>query len=255
MKIIIAITLFAAVLSGCIKAPIVQAPPNVNIDTNPTTTEPVACTKEARICPDGSAVGRVGPNCEFAPCPIIEGNTCAQGACSPSSGADAAVPYQAIPPVAEFLQRITKKKFGTYITPATSPVQPERFSGYHTGVDVEYEDVSGDVPVVAIANGTVESSGTASGYGGVLAISHTINDEKYVVVYGHLDVATIPKKGATISAGQRVGMLGDGGTKETDGERKHLHLSIHKGTSVVFLGYSKTKDGLDDWIDPVSLYK
>ncbi|MFA5155159.1 MAG: hypothetical protein WC453_01890 [Patescibacteria group bacterium] len=31
---------------------------------------PVACTLEAKICPDGSAVGRTGPNCEFAPCPI-----------------------------------------------------------------------------------------------------------------------------------------------------------------------------------------
>ena len=24
---------------------------------------------EAKLCPDGSAVGRIGPNCEFAPCP------------------------------------------------------------------------------------------------------------------------------------------------------------------------------------------
>ncbi|MFA6278666.1 MAG: hypothetical protein WCS97_00870 [Candidatus Paceibacterota bacterium] len=28
-----------------------------------------ACTMEAKICPDGSAVGRTGPNCEFTPCP------------------------------------------------------------------------------------------------------------------------------------------------------------------------------------------
>ncbi len=28
-----------------------------------------ACTMEAMICPDGSAVGRTGPNCEFAACP------------------------------------------------------------------------------------------------------------------------------------------------------------------------------------------
>ena len=28
-----------------------------------------ACTLEAKICPDGTAVGRTGPNCEFAPCP------------------------------------------------------------------------------------------------------------------------------------------------------------------------------------------
>lgn len=29
----------------------------------------VACTMEAKICPDGSAVGRVPPSCDFAPCP------------------------------------------------------------------------------------------------------------------------------------------------------------------------------------------
>jgi hypothetical protein len=28
-----------------------------------------ACTEEAKICPDGSAVGRIGPSCEFQECP------------------------------------------------------------------------------------------------------------------------------------------------------------------------------------------
>jgi len=28
-----------------------------------------ACTMEAKLCPDGSSVGRTGPNCEFAECP------------------------------------------------------------------------------------------------------------------------------------------------------------------------------------------
>ena len=27
------------------------------------------CTMEAKVCEDGSSVGRTGPNCEFAPCP------------------------------------------------------------------------------------------------------------------------------------------------------------------------------------------
>jgi len=27
------------------------------------------CTQEAKICPDGSSVGRTGPNCAFAACP------------------------------------------------------------------------------------------------------------------------------------------------------------------------------------------
>lgn len=31
--------------------------------------QPVACTDEAKQCPDGSYVGRSGPNCEFAACP------------------------------------------------------------------------------------------------------------------------------------------------------------------------------------------
>lgn len=29
----------------------------------------VACTEEAKVCPDGTSVGRSGPKCEFAPCP------------------------------------------------------------------------------------------------------------------------------------------------------------------------------------------
>jgi hypothetical protein len=39
--------------------------------TSRTHTSAVACTDEAMICPDGSAVGRTGPNCSFAPCPTI----------------------------------------------------------------------------------------------------------------------------------------------------------------------------------------
>lgn len=29
----------------------------------------VVCTLDAKMCPDGSSVGRVPPSCEFAPCP------------------------------------------------------------------------------------------------------------------------------------------------------------------------------------------
>ncbi len=40
--------------------------------------EPVVCTADAKICPDGSAVGRVGPNCQFAECPIVKEDTIAR---------------------------------------------------------------------------------------------------------------------------------------------------------------------------------
>lgn len=35
----------------------------------PQKPEQVACTMDAKLCPDGSYVGRQGPNCEFAACP------------------------------------------------------------------------------------------------------------------------------------------------------------------------------------------
>lgn len=33
----------------------------------------IACTREAKVCPDGSSVSRGGPNCEFAACPNESG--------------------------------------------------------------------------------------------------------------------------------------------------------------------------------------
>lgn len=37
--------------------------------SDPEFDYPTACTMEAKICPDGSSVGRQGPNCDFSPCP------------------------------------------------------------------------------------------------------------------------------------------------------------------------------------------
>ncbi|HZJ42021.1 MAG TPA: Gmad2 immunoglobulin-like domain-containing protein [Patescibacteria group bacterium] len=41
---------------------------NTNTSTTTPPGSPVFCTMEAKLCPDGSAVGRSGPNCEFTPC-------------------------------------------------------------------------------------------------------------------------------------------------------------------------------------------
>lgn len=40
-----------------------------NVMESAGAPEPVACTMDAKICPDGSAVGRVGPSCAFEACP------------------------------------------------------------------------------------------------------------------------------------------------------------------------------------------
>ena len=43
--------------------------PKISVPVATTTENQRACTKEAKICPDGSAIGRTGPNCEFTACP------------------------------------------------------------------------------------------------------------------------------------------------------------------------------------------
>jgi hypothetical protein len=54
--------------------------PIQNPTPNPVTEEKKdesrACTMDAKICPDGSAVGRQGPACEFAACPFTTTHVC-----------------------------------------------------------------------------------------------------------------------------------------------------------------------------------
>lgn len=157
-------------------------------------------------------------------------------------------------PVADFKQRVTKKFFSTYVTPKNSPVQPEKFTGYHTGADAEYGDIQGDVPVYAIADGTVLVARFASGYGGVIAIQHTINDQSVIAVYGHVNPNQLPKVGAKVLKGQKIDILGKGFSHETDGERKHLHFGLVKGSAVNFLGYVPNKSQLAAWIDPLTIF-
>lgn len=40
-------------------------------ETETETDEAVFCTMDAKQCPDGSYVGRTGPNCEFTACPAV----------------------------------------------------------------------------------------------------------------------------------------------------------------------------------------
>ena len=42
-----------------------------SVSTSPPEDEPIACTAEARECPDGSFVAREGPDCSFSACPPV----------------------------------------------------------------------------------------------------------------------------------------------------------------------------------------
>ncbi len=41
------------------------------------TNDSAICTMEAKLCPDGSYVGRTGPSCEFSECPVVPATTTA----------------------------------------------------------------------------------------------------------------------------------------------------------------------------------
>lgn len=159
-----------------------------------------------------------------------------------------------VEPIAEFKNRITKKPFGIYITPETSPVQPDKFTGYHTGVDIEYDDAASEVPVVAIADGKAVLSRFATGYGGVVVLSHKIEGKDTFVLYGHLDPKTMVPLNSLVKRGEVVGYLGEHKSAETDGARKHLHFAILKMDTLNIRGYVKTTYELGDWHDPLKFF-
>lgn len=66
------------IIGGVVVLAVVAALWAVNVRTV-NAPSPVACTQEAKICPDGSSVGRIGPNCEFAQCPIVATTTSSTG--------------------------------------------------------------------------------------------------------------------------------------------------------------------------------
>lgn len=163
-------------------------------------------------------------------------------------------PFQ--PPLDRAAERVTKKPFGIYITSQNSPVQPEKFQGYHTGTDFEIfpEELNVDVSVKAICDGELALKKWASGYGGILVESCELNGELITVVYGHLKLASIAKKaGDALAKGEGIGILGKAYSAETDGERKHLHLGVHKGSGIDIRGYVQNQSELLGWLDPCNL--
>lgn len=157
-------------------------------------------------------------------------------------------------PIANFKARVTKKPFGIFITPQNSPISPERFTGYHTGADAEYEDVTADVPVFSASDGTVVLSRTASGYGGVFMIEINLNGSKHTVLYGHIRPSSLPKVGQKVTKGEQIGLLGTGYSSETDGERRHLHFAILADNSLNIKGYVSSKSQLSSWLNPLDYY-
>lgn len=174
----------------------------------------------------------------------------------PQTGvADFALPLDAMD------NRPLRLTFGLYVTPdqMNNPIDPpERWTGYHTALDIEIypDEIDKDVPVYAICEGAVIFTGEVNGYGGVLIQSCEYENEPITVLYGHIDPHRIQKKVAdNLTPGEKVGFLGDHKTKDAGYNRKHLHLQTHRGEEIIFRGYVQRPEDLSAYIDPKIILK
>lgn len=165
-------------------------------------------------------------------------------------------------PIDGFFDRQMLNVYGTLVNqqffdqhPAEFPYNgfDDHYTGYHTAIDVEYTfpaDAQRDIPVRAVADGTVIYAASVSGYGGVIVVRHTA-PEPVTTLYGHVRLSDAVKVGQTVRAGDRLASLGTGFSTETSGARKHLHFAVHKGSAPDLNGYEQSLAALNSgWYNP-----
>lgn len=246
MKKNLIITILIAVLAGC-------SLPNVGLNLKTFVTPPPAAQTEKAPAKD-VPVTQIVPTPAAPPLAAAGDSEIPDVQLSPlpRRAAITVAAVKIVWPIADAEQRITKKPFGLQVSPQNSPVQPEKFSGYHSGVDFETfaDEQDKDIEISAICDGKILVRRTASGYGGVLVESCQLDGAPVTVIYGHIRLASVKKMvGDELKAGESFAVLGTGYSSETDGERKHLHLGIHKGVAMSILGYVQSQSALSGWID------
>lgn len=93
----------------------------------------------------------------------------------------------------------------------------------HTGAD--YAAPAG-TPILAAADGRVVSAGSASGYGNLILIEHSVNGSRVATGYAHMSGSGIHvRTGDRIAAGQHIADVGTSGY--TTG--LHLHFEVRPG--------------------------
>ncbi len=152
-----------------------------------------------------------------------------------------------------------KLTFGLYVTPDPdmNPIDPpERFEGFHAGLDYEIFDheLTRDVPVTTICEGTIIYSDDVNGYGGVVIEKCEIQGEIVTVLYGHVDPrSAVHNVNDNVEMGEQIAVLAPNKSPQSDDNRKHLHLSIHKGESIELRGYVQSEGELADFLNPAEV--
>lgn len=117
-----------------------------------------------------------------------------------------------------------------FMRPATGSITsgfgPRSFSGgrMHYGVDIGKNGRSGDVPVVAVQDGTVVNAQYMNGYGNTVIIAHYVDGQLITTLYAHLESSSV-SSGQRVSKGQTIGIMGNTGRSFG----AHLHFEVHEG--------------------------
>lgn len=162
-------------------------------------------------------------------------------------------------PISRGEEREKKLTFGLFVTPdpENNPIDPpERFTGYHTALDLEIfpEEESQDVPILAACDGKILQADVVSGYGGVIIQSCMIEGADATVLYGHLDYHRFLKSPEQeVKKGEQIGFLGESKSDESGMTRKHLHFGVHKGQEIEVKGYAEIESELENFLDPFPL--
>ncbi|MFA9558406.1 peptidoglycan DD-metalloendopeptidase family protein [Evansella sp. AB-rgal1] len=110
----------------------------------------------------------------------------------------------------------------------------ERWGRMHRGVDIGLGGRSGDIPIVAFAEGKVIESKYMNDFGNMVVIEHTLDGELYHSLYAHLQNRAV-KIGDYVTMGSFLGYMGNTGsvqpTPSPSNPRAgtHLHFEIHRG--------------------------
>lgn len=94
----------------------------------------------------------------------------------------------------------------------------------HHGIDIGKNGRTGDVPIVAVQDGTVVSARYMNGYGNTVIIAHYVEGRLITTLYAHMDSLSV-SGGQRVSKGQTLGMMGNTG----DSFGPHLHFEVHEG--------------------------
>lgn len=107
---------------------------------------------------------------------------------------------------------------------------PYSASRPHLGTDI---GAATGTPVVALTDGVViqASYGDNGGYGNMIVISHVVNGNPMVSIYGHLSSISV-SAGQSVSGGQNIGAVGNTGNSFG----AHLHIEVLSGINYMPAG-------------------